>query len=152
MTPYIAVRNCDSAIEFYKRAFGAQPGHILRGPDGKVGHVELTIGNSKVMMSDESPQNSCQAPETLHGTTCSLMLYVDNVDATYQKAIQAGAHSQMQPADMFWGDRFGSVIDPFGHRWGIATHKEDLTDAEIERRGKEFFTNMAKQKAGGGQA
>jgi PhnB protein len=151
LTPYITVRDSNKAIEFYKKAFGAVPGYIMRGPDGKVGHVELTIGNSKLMMSDEMAQGGCKAPDTLHGTTGSLMMYVEDVDSAFERAVQAGAKAHMQPADMFWGDRFGRVEDPFGHYWGIATHKEDLTDAEIDRRAKEFFSNMTKQ-AGGGHA
>jgi PhnB protein len=148
LIPYIAVRNGDKAIEFYKKAFGATTGYIMRSPDGKVGHAEIRIGNSKLMLSDEMPQSGCSAPETLHGSTGSLMLYVDDVDSVFQQAVQAGAKPQVQPADMFWGDRFGRVIDPFGHPWGLATHKEDVADAELDRRAKLFYSSMTKQAGG----
>jgi PhnB protein len=148
LIPYIAVRDADKAIDFYKKAFGATTGYIMRSPDGKVGHAELKIGNSKLMLSEEMPQNGCASPDTLHGSTGSLMLYVDDVDSVFQRAVQAGARSQVPVADMFWGDRFGRVIDPFGHPWGLATHKEDVAEPELERRAKAFYSSMTKQAGG----
>ena len=142
VTPYLTVKGAAQAIEFYKRAFGAQEVQRMNGPDGKtVMHAEIKIGDSIVMLADEFPQGS-RSPQTLGGTTAGIFLYVPDVDSAFKKAVDAGAKATMPPADMFWGDRFGKLADPFGHEWSMATHKEDLTREEIEKRGKAFMASM----------
>ena len=143
ITPYIAVKGAAQAIDFYKRAFGAKEGERMTDPDGKrVMHAEITIGDSKVMLSDEYPQGGCVSPQTLGGTAVSLFMYVPDVDSAFKRAIDAGATSAMAPTDMFWGDRFGKLVDPFGHEWAMATHKEDLSPEEIRKRGTAAMAAM----------
>jgi PhnB protein len=125
VTPFLVLKDAHRAIEFYKRAFGAEERFRMPTPDGKVGHAELQIGDSIVMLSE-----AIQEPVT----SASMYLYVPNVDAVCQRAVAAGAQATMPPTDMFWGDRFGRVTDPFGVRWGIATHTEDVSPEEIGRR------------------
>ena len=125
VTPFLVLKDAHRAIEFYKRAFGAEERFRMPTPDGKVAHAELQIGDSVVMLSE-----AIQEP----ATSASMYLYVPNVDAVCQRAVAAGAEAAMPPTDMFWGDRFGRVVDPFGVRWGIATHNEDLSPQEIGRR------------------
>jgi PhnB protein len=147
VTPYLVVRDAGKAIEFYKRAFGAEEVMRMPGPDGKsVGHAEVKIGDAHVYLTDENPQWDCRSPQSLGGSPASLHIYVADVDAAFKRAIAAGAREKMAVADMFWGDRYGKLTDPFGFDWGIATHKEDLTPAEIDRRAKEFYAKMSKQK------
>jgi PhnB protein len=149
VTAYLAVKNAAEAIEFYKRAFGAEERERMTGPGGQgIMHAEIQIGDSRVMLSDEFPNSGCMSPQSLGGTTCQLFLYVNDVDAAHQKAVAAGANSVMAPADMFWGDRYCKLTDPYGHSWGMATHKEDLTPAEVDKRATAFFEQMAKQGAG----
>jgi len=143
VTPYLTVANAAEAIEFYKRAFGAEETVRMNGPDGSVGHAELQIGDSKVMLSDPFPQSSVQPPTTVGATTASVFLYVDDVDAAFQRAVDAGAKVEMALEDMFWGDRFGTVTDPFGHVWSMATHVEDVSPDEIEERAKAAMAAMA---------
>lgn len=145
-TPYLVVRNAAQAIEFYKKAFNAQELMRFATPDGKIGHAELRIGDSNVFVADESPQMPNKSPQTLGGCTGGVMLYVDDVDTTYQRAVDAGGKTQMPVADMFWGDRYGSLIDPYGHVWSVATHKEDVAPGEMEKRAQDFYAQMAKQK------
>ena len=134
-TPYLTVRGAAKAIDFYKKAFGAQELMRMPGPEGRIGHAEIRIGDSIIMLTDEAPDaSSSRAPESLGGTTSSVFLYVDNVDALVARAVEAGATVAVPLQDMFWGDRFGQLRDPFGHSWGVATHKEDLTPEEIARR------------------
>jgi len=142
VTPYLAVDDASTAIEFYKRAFGATERMRMSAPDGKIGHAEIEIGDSMVMLSDPFPQATTRPPKELGGTTSGVFLYVEDVDAAFQRAIDAGATVAMAPADMFWGDRFGSLIDPFGHNWSLATHKEDLTEQEIADRGQAAMAEM----------
>jgi len=145
VTPYLTVRGADRAIEFYKKAFGAKELMRMPGPGGKsIMHAEIKIGDSRIFLSDEFPEMGSRSPQSLGGTANSLHLYVEDVDAAFKKAIAAGAKVQMPVADMFWGDRYGKLIDPFGHEWGLATHKEDLTPREIRKRADDFFTQMAK--------
>jgi PhnB protein len=147
VTPYLMVRGADRAIEFYKRAFGAEELMRMSGPDGKsIMHAEIKIGDSRIFLSEEFPDMRCRSPESLGGTASSLHLYVEDVDAAFKKAIAAGAQVKMTVADMFWGDRFGKLIDPFGHEWGMATHKEDLTPEQIRERANAFFAQMAKSQ------
>jgi PhnB protein len=143
ITPYLAVENATEAIDFYQRAFGAQERVRMDGPQGSIMHAELQIGDSLIMLSDPFPQASTKPPKELGGTTISIFAYVDDIDSVYKQAIDAGASSLMEPDDMFWGDRFGSVQDPFGHSWTIATHVEDVSPEEIEKRSEEFMSQMA---------
>lgn len=135
ITPSIVVRGAKEAIEFYKKAFGAKTvGGVMASPDGKVMHAEIRIGDSIVMLSDEFPNMGSSSPQSVGGTSSSLMIYTRDVDALFNQAVAAGATVSMPVADMFWGDRYGVVTDPFGHRWALATHKEDLTPKEMARR------------------
>jgi PhnB protein len=143
VTPYLSVDDASAAIDFYKQAFGATERVRMPAPDGKIGHAELQIGDSLVMLSDPFPQSSTRPPKELGGTTSGLFLYVEDVDASFQQAVDAGATVAMAPEDMFWGDRFGSVLDPFGHHWSLATHKEDLSEKEIAERGQAAMAEMA---------
>ena len=143
VTPYLAVDNAAEAIDFYRRAFGAKERVRMPGPGDTVMHAELEIGDSHVMLSDPFPQASTTPPKELGGTSASVFMYVEDIDAVYRQAIDAGASSLMEPDDMFWGDRFGSVQDPFGHSWTIATHIEDLEPEEMQRRSEEFMAQMA---------
>ncbi|MGH9375630.1 MAG: VOC family protein [Terriglobia bacterium] len=144
LTPYLAVRDAKRAIDFYKQAFGAQIKSVHSTPNGKVINATLQIGDSVLMLNDESPDAAhCVSPETLGGSTVTIHIYVENADETFNRAIAAGATATMPMMDAFWGDRYGQVKDPFGHRWSVATHKEDLSDKEIEKRAKEMFAKMA---------
>jgi PhnB protein len=136
VTPYLAVENAADAIEYYKRAFGAREGVRMDAPGGSIAHAELEIGDSRVMLSDPFPQASTKPPKELGGTSVSVMMYVEDVDAIVQQAVDAGATVQMEVADQFWGDRMGSILDPFGHSWSIATHVEDVAPEEIGERAK----------------
>jgi uncharacterized glyoxalase superfamily protein PhnB len=147
-TPYLTVKGAAQAIDFYTRAFGAQEVERMTGPDGQsVMHAEVKIGDSIVMLSDEFPQMGCRSPQTLGGTTASVFLYVPDVDTAFQRAVDAGATAIMPPADMFWGDRFGKLVDPFGHQWAMATHKEDLSPEEIRKRGAAAMASMGTPSA-----
>jgi PhnB protein len=142
ITPYIAVQDAEKAIEFYKDAFGAQEVLQMPGPDGKIAHAELQIGDSKLMLSDPFPQSTVRPPAERGGPTASVFLYVDDVDAVFDQATRAGATVTSPLEDMFWGDRFGTVTDPFGHVWSLATHKEDLTEEEMAERSKAAMAEM----------
>jgi PhnB protein len=143
VTPYLAVDDATAAIDFYQRAFGAKERGRMAAPDGKIGHAELEIGDALIMLSDPFPQFQARPPKEIGGTSVGVFLYVDDVDAVYKQAIDAGATSTMEPADQFWGDRFGSVTDPFGHSWQIATHVEDVSPEEMAKRAEEAFAAMA---------
>jgi PhnB protein len=136
VTPYLAVEDATEAIEYYTKAFGAKERVRMETPDGKVGHAELEVGDSLVMLSDPFPQASTKPPNELGGTTVSVFMYVEDVDAVVKQAVDAGATVTMEVADQFWGDRFGSVKDPFGHLWSIATHVEDVPPEEMAERAK----------------
>ena len=144
VTPYLVVRGAAQAIDYYKRVFGAKERVRMDGPGGKIGHAELDIGDSVVMLSDEAPEQGAVSPEALKGSPVSVFLYVEDVDATFQQAVKAGAKAVMPPTDMFWGDRFGKLIDPFGHNWALATHKEDVSPQEMEKRMAEAFAQAPK--------
>jgi PhnB protein len=146
VTPALTVKNGAEAIEFYKRALGAKELMRFAGPDGKLMHAEIEIGNSKIMLGEEMPEQGCRAPASVGAASSSLYLYVEDVDKSFRRAVEAGAKAMMPPTDMFWGDRFGQIEDPSGHRWGLATHKEDPSPEEMARRQKEFFAQMAQQK------
>ncbi len=146
VTPSLIVRNGARAIEFYKKALGAEELMRMPGPDGKIMHAELKIGDSIIFLTDENPDMGCKSPQTLGGSAGTLYLYVEDVDKAFQRAIDAGGKTTMPVADMFWGDRFGQFVDPYGHTWGLSTHKEDLTEQEIEERAKDFYAQMAQRK------
>jgi PhnB protein len=143
VTPYLAVEDAAAAIEYYKKAFGAKERVRMDAPDGKIGHAELEIGDSIVMLSDPFPQASTKPPKELGGTSASVFLYVEDVDSVVQDAIDAGATITMPVEDQFWGDRFGSVTDPFGHLWSIATHVEDVPPEEMAERAKAAMAAMS---------
>lgn len=148
VTPYLAVRGAAEAIKFYKQAFGAREVARMPGPDGTtLMHAEIKIGDSLVYLSDEFPGMGCRSPQSLGGSTSSIHLYVKDVDAAFQRAVEAGAQVKMPVTDMFWGDRFGKVTDPFGHEWSLATHKEDVSPKEMGRRAQDFFAQMPKPNA-----
>lgn len=135
VTPYLTVHDAGQAIDFYTRAFGAKALMRMPGPGGKLGHAEIRIGDSVLMLSDEFPgMSTCRSPKSLGGTTFSLFLYVPDVDAAFRRAVDAGCTVLKPLADMFWGDRFGQLEDPFGNQWGLATHKENLSPTELKMR------------------
>ena len=134
ITPYLIVTGAASAIEFYKHAFGAKQVLRIPHPDGRVGHAELKIGDSIVMLADEFPEMGARSPMSLGGTPVSILLYVDDVDAVTRQAVAAGAKMVRAVKDQFYGDRTGTITDPFGHQWTIATHKEDVSPEEMQKR------------------
>jgi len=134
VTPYLVVESAAEAIEFYSRAFGAQELYRMPGPDGSVMHAEFRIGDSNVMIADENTPMGSKSPKTLGGSPASLLLYVEDVDAAFQQAVDAGATVVMPVADMFWGDRYGKLQDPFGHDWSVATHIEDVSPEQMAER------------------
>jgi PhnB protein len=138
VTPYLIVKGGAQAIDFYKKAFGATELFRMADPGGKVGHAEIQIGDSRIMLADEFPEMGFRSPQSIGGTPVGICLYVENVDALGQQAVAAGATVMRPVQDQFYGDRSGTFVDPFGHVWTIATHKEDLTADEIARRHEEF--------------
>jgi PhnB protein len=134
VTPYLIIKGAAAALEFYKTAFGATELFRMDQPDGKIGHAEIKIGDSPIMLSDEYLEMNHAGPKTLGGSPVSIMLYVEDVDAVFNRAISAGAEQQVPLVDKFYGDRTGSVVDPFGHVWHIATHKKDVALDEMEKR------------------
>lgn len=143
-TPYLIVESADLAIDFYKKAFGAIELIRLTDPSGKVAHAEVKIGNSPIMLADEFPEMGFRSPQAIGGSSVSIMLYVQNVDLQFSQAAAAGAKILRPVEDQFFGDRSGTLEDPFGHVWTIATHKEDVSDEEINRR----FETYWKQQSG----
>lgn len=144
LSMHLTVKDAPKAIEFYTKAFGFTELHRMPGPGGEIMHAALKIGDSMLFLNDEMPQyGGGGSPTTIGGTPVTLNLYVPDADAIFKQAIAAGAKEAMPIGDMFWGDRYGMVIDPFGHRWAIATRKEDLTPQEMGERGKEFMAAMA---------
>jgi uncharacterized glyoxalase superfamily protein PhnB len=150
ITPHLSVREAAKAVEFYKKAFRAEVKSVHYTPDGKVMHASLKIGDSHLMLADEFPGMGTPAPQTLGGSPVVLNIYVDDVDSLFNQAVAAGATVTMPLADMFWGDRYGQIVDPFGHHWALGTHKEDVSPQEMERRGRAIFAEMAKKQGHGG--
>lgn len=145
ITPVLVVKDGLKAIEYYKKVFGAIEKGTMMMPDGKsVAHAELMIGNSKIMLSDEFPEMKSLSPESIGGSPVSLYLYVEDVDKTFNLAISEGGKSLFPVQDMFYGDRHGSIQDPFGHIWSIATHIKDLTREEMKKAAEEAFSKMSK--------
>ena len=132
--PYIVVHNAVEAIDFYKRAFGAVEMLRLPAPGGKIGHAEIKIGDSIIMLADEHPEMGARSPRSIGGTPISIVLYVDDVDAVAARVVKAGAKQTRPVTDQFYGDRAGSFEDPFGHQWHVHTHIEDVSSAELEKR------------------
>jgi PhnB protein len=143
VTPYLTIANAAAAIDFYKSAFGATERMRMAGPDGRIGHAELAIGTSVIMLSDEFPEMNCRGPRLLGGSPVALHVYVEDVDAVAKRAEAAGARITRPVADQFYGDRLGSLEDPFGHVWHIATHVEDVPPDEMERRSAKAMQEMA---------
>ncbi len=140
VTPMLMFKDARKAIEFYKRAFNAVERYAMPGPDGKgVMHAEILIGNSIIMMGEENPLHPVKSAETAGGSPVSFYIYTEKVDDAFRKAVEAGAESKMPVQDMFWGDRVGTVQDPFGYGWMLATHTKDLTDQEIAEGAKAAF-------------
>ena len=134
VTPYLIVKGAADAIEFYKDAFGAIELLRFPSPDGKVAHAELQIGNSRVMLADEHPDRGYCSPQSYGGSGTGIMLYLEDVDRVFERAIEAGATSKQTVKDEFYGDRSGTLVDPFGHWWTVATHVEDVSPEEMQRR------------------
>jgi len=147
VTPYLIVRGGSAAIDFYNKAFGAVELFRFPAPDGKVGHAEIKVGDSPIMLADEYPQMGYNGPQTIGGSPVSLMIYVEDVDTVFNRAVEAGATVKEPVQDKFYGDRSGTVVDPFGHIWHLATHKEDVSMDEMERRAKAHSAAAS----GGGQ-
>ena len=140
---YLAVEDAAKAIDFYKEAFGAEETVRMPGPGGSVAHAELQIGDSRLMLSDPFPQSSVRPPSERGGTTASIFMYVEDVDAVFEQAQGAGAKVESPLENMFWGDRFGTLSDPFGHVWSVATHVEDLSEDEMRERSAKAMAEMA---------
>ena len=140
---YLIVKDARKAIDFYIKAFNGKGGTCMTAPDGSVMHGEVIIGNSTIMLSQENPEWHMKSAETLGGSPASLHIYVEDCDAVFQHAIESGCTEVAPVEDMFWGDRYGKVLDPFGFQWGIGTHIEDLDEAELKKRGDAWFAQMA---------
>lgn len=140
VTPYLIIKNSAArAIDFYKKAFGAEELVRMPAPDGTIGHAELRIGDSMIMLADEMPEMGYKSPSSLGGTPVSLVIYVKDVDKTYKQAISAGGKENRPLTNQFYGDRSGTLTDPFGHVWTVGTHIEDVTPEEMDRRMKEMM-------------
>jgi PhnB protein len=145
LTPHLTVRDAHRAIEFYKQAFGAEVLHVAPAPGGKVMHAALKIGNSMLMLNDEFPEyGGDPAPSATRGSGVALHIYLDNVDAAFERAVSAGDTVKMLLMDQFWGDRYGQVMDPFGHRWSLATHNRDMSQEEMQQEQEKAFSKMPK--------
>ena len=134
VTPYLRIRGAAEAIEFYRRALGAVETVRMAMPDGRVGHAELKIGDSVIMLADEFPEMNIRGPQTLGGTSVSFCIYLEDSDAAFRRAVDAGAKVLRPVQDQFYGDRSGTVVDPYGHEWTLSTHKEDLSPEEFKKR------------------
>jgi PhnB protein len=146
VTPYLVVHDAARAIEFYKRAFDATELNRMDGPPGKIAHAELKIGGSTIMLSDEMPGSANRSPQSLGGSPVGIFLYVKDVDSAFQKAVNAGAKVEAHLENMFWGDRYGKLTDPFGHSWSMATHKEDVAPAEMQKRMQAAMAKMGEPR------
>jgi PhnB protein len=143
VTPHLVVREAEKALDFYRRAFGAEIKGVHHTPDGKVMHAEIMIGNSMLFLAEEFPGGgNCKSPQSLGGSSITLNLYTEDVDQLFNRAVSEGAKVTMPVANMFWGDRYGQVQDPFGHSWSLGQRVEDISAEEMERRGRKFFEEM----------
>ena len=147
VTPYLIIRGAAAALEYYKQAFGAVELMRMPAPGGKIGHAEIKIGDSPIMLADEYPEMGYKGPQTIGGSPVSLMIYVEDVDTVFNRAVDAGGTVKEAVQDKFYGDRTGTIVDPFGHVWHLATHKEDLSMEEMEQRAKA----QGSAASGGGQ-
>jgi PhnB protein len=148
-TPYLIFQDAAPAIDFYKKAFAATEIMRMNGPDGKVSHAEIKIGDSVIMLGS-APGNDLATPQKLNGSSVSIFLYLPDVNSTFKQAVSAGAKAVQPLEDMFWGDRFGRLVDPFGHSWSLATHVEDVAPAEMGKRAQEAAVKMARQAKAAG--
>lgn len=139
ITAHLVCRNAAGAMTFYTKAFGAKTRMSMPTPDGKVAHAEMQLGDSLLMVADEMPERGATAPETIGGSAVHMFLYVNDVDKWFARAVAAGAKADMSPMNMFWGDRYAKLTDPFGHKWSMATHVEDMSPKEMARRGAAAF-------------
>jgi PhnB protein len=147
IVPHLVIQGAAQAIEFYKKAFGAVEQMRMPMPDGKIMYASLRIGGSCLALNDEFPMPGAgKSPLALGGTPVTIHLNVDDVDAVFAQAVAAGAAAKMPPADMFWGDRYGIVVDPFGHQWAVSTHKEDVSPEEAKKRGQAMFAKTGQEK------
>jgi PhnB protein len=146
ITPHLTLRDAKKAIEFYKKAFGAIEQGVMTTPDGKVMHAQLRIGDSPIMLNDESPEWGNLSPLSTSGAGFTIHLYVEKVDDVFNQAVKAGASASMPVMDMFWGDRYGQLKDPYGYTWSVATHIADLSPQEMEKAGKEAMAAMAQKQ------
>jgi PhnB protein len=142
-TPYLIIKGAAEAIEFYKRVFGATELLRMADPQGRVGHAEIKIGDSVIMLADEQPAMGYRGPRSLGGSSVSILLYLEDVDAVFERAVRAGARAQRPVADQFYGDRSGTLEDPFGHVWTVATHVEDVPAEEMQRRAEAAMKSAA---------
>jgi len=146
VTPHLVVKDAEKALDFYAKAFGAVERFRLPwpGPDGtvKVGHAEMTLGDSVIMLASEFPEHGSVAPSG-EGASVTIHLQIPDVDATFAQAVAAGATAKMAPADAFWGDRYGKLVDPFGHHWSLATHVEDVSPEEMQKRMNAMFAGSS---------
>src|SRR5271167_1560274 len=145
ITPHLTVRDANRALEFYKQAFGAEVLHVAPAPGGKVMHAALKIGDSILMLNDEFPEyGGALAPPATGGLGVALHIYIENVDAAFERAVSAGATVKMPLMDQFWGDRYGTLMDPFGHKWSLAAHTRDMTQEEMQQEQEKAFSQMPK--------
>jgi PhnB protein len=146
VTPYLIIQDAARALDFYKTAFGATEVCRMNGPDGqRVMHAEIKLGDSHIYLCDEFPNMGARSPKALGGSPVSIHLYTEDVDALHDRAVKAGATSKMPPANMFWGDRFAKLVDPFGHEWALATHVEDVTPEEMDKRAQAEFAKWGQK-------
>jgi PhnB protein len=143
ITPYLVVKDASRAIDYYKRAFGAKEISRMDGPNGKIVHAEIKIGDSMLMLMDEMPGSGSRSPQSLGGSPVNIFLYIDKVDDVFHQAVSAGAKVDMPIADMFWGDRYGKLTDPFGHSWSLATHVKDVSRQEMKKGMQEAMAKAA---------
>lgn len=146
VTPFLVVKDADKTFEFYEKGLGAKRKYVKKLPDGKVMHAEFSIGDSPLMFSEEMPEHGSKAPGDDKLKTSAVWIYTKNVDDLYKQAIDAGGESKQEPVDVFWGDRLATVVDPSGHIWHIATHKEDLSTEEIDKRAEQFAEQSMSKK------
>ena len=144
LTPHLVVRKAEQALEFYKNAFGAEVLHVAHMPDGKVMHASLRIGDSMLMLNDEFPDYGTLSPLSTGGSAVTIHIYTENVDAAFNRALSAGAQVKMPLADQFWGDRYGVVADPFGHKWSLGAHIKDMSPEEMQREQDRAMAAMKK--------
>jgi PhnB protein len=146
-TPSLVVRDAGKAIDFYKKVFGAEERMRMPDPSGRIIHAEIKIGDSIIFLSDEIPNMGGKSPQSLGAYTGGVYLYVPNVDEIHKRAVEAGAKSSGPVSDMFWGDRVGHFVDPFGHAWSVSTHVADLSEQEMEKGAQAFYAQMAEKKS-----